>query len=201
MKTRIMQLMKSKGMTQQEFSRATGISPASLSSIFTGRTAPTMKHAEALHRYFPQLNMSWLLFGEGEMFVPSEAETEVPEGASSEASTEAGMALDGLSGGEVSRSEALSAIRGSSPSFSGVSQPFSAPSQPFGEPARGVRSEMAVPGACTMANVRAREANSSPSPYAGLANLVNYPDKKPRRIVEIRIFFDDGPFETFKGNE
>lgn len=70
MKDRIFSIMKKENMNQKEFSQATGIAPATLSSIFNGRTSPTLNHAEALHHRFPELNMSWLLFGEGDMQVP-----------------------------------------------------------------------------------------------------------------------------------
>ncbi|MBQ8051532.1 MAG: helix-turn-helix transcriptional regulator [Bacteroidaceae bacterium] len=72
MKNRIYQIMKKEGLNQKEFSETTGISPATLSSIFNGRTSPTLNHAELLHKRFPKLNMSWLMFGEGEMFVSDE---------------------------------------------------------------------------------------------------------------------------------
>lgn len=69
MKDRIFQIMKQEGLNQKDFAATTGISPATLSSIFNGRTSPTLNHAEALHRRFPKLNMSWLMFGEGDMYV------------------------------------------------------------------------------------------------------------------------------------
>ena len=67
MKERIKLIMDNAGLTQQEFAVKLGISPASLSSIFTGRTNPTNNHVMAIHRVFPQINVNWLLFGEGEM--------------------------------------------------------------------------------------------------------------------------------------
>lgn len=42
MKDRIRKVMESQQMTQQEFADFIHISPASLSSIFTGRTRPTI---------------------------------------------------------------------------------------------------------------------------------------------------------------
>ena len=72
MKDRIFQIMKQEGLNQKDFAATTGISPATLSSIFNGRTSPTLNHAEALHRRFPKLNMSWLMFGEGDMYVKEE---------------------------------------------------------------------------------------------------------------------------------
>ncbi len=67
MKDRIRRIMELEGLTQQDYAMKLGISPASLSSIYTGRTNPTNNHVQAVHRAFPDVNISWLLFGEGEM--------------------------------------------------------------------------------------------------------------------------------------
>lgn len=75
MKERIKQLMEAQHMNQQTFSRMTGISTASLSSIFNGRTNPTLMHVEAIRNKFPNINLNWLLYGEGGMFVPTSSPT------------------------------------------------------------------------------------------------------------------------------
>lgn len=69
MKDRIRQLMESQHMTQQSFAQALNMSPASLSSIFNDRTRPTLNHVEAIRNRFPNINVDWLLFGTGSMFV------------------------------------------------------------------------------------------------------------------------------------
>ena len=63
--------METQHMNQQTFSKMTGISTASLSSIFNGRTNPTLMHVEAIRNKFPNINLNWLLYGEGGMFVPT----------------------------------------------------------------------------------------------------------------------------------
>ena len=55
-------------MTQQTFSDLIGISPASLSSIFNGRTKPTLTTVDAIRKKFPTLNLEWILYGHGAMF-------------------------------------------------------------------------------------------------------------------------------------
>ena len=75
MKERIKQLMEAQHMNQQTFSKMTGISTASLSSIFNGRTNPTLMHVEAIRNKFPNINLNWLLYGEGGMFVPTSSPT------------------------------------------------------------------------------------------------------------------------------
>lgn len=68
MKERIRLIMEKAKMSQQDFANRLGISPASLSSIFTGRTNPTNNHVQAIHRAFPEININWLMFGEGDMY-------------------------------------------------------------------------------------------------------------------------------------
>ncbi len=68
LKERILQLMKVKNLTQQQFAELIKISPASLSSIFNDRTKPTLKHVTAILESFPSVNTTWLINGIGEMF-------------------------------------------------------------------------------------------------------------------------------------
>lgn len=62
-------------MNQQTFSKMTGISTASLSSIFNERTKPTLMHVEAIRNKFPNINLNWLLYGTGGMFIPTDNPT------------------------------------------------------------------------------------------------------------------------------
>jgi len=68
MKDRIKQLMESQHMTQQTFSDFIGISSASLSSIFNGRTKPTLNTVEAIRSKFPSISLDWLMYGIEPMF-------------------------------------------------------------------------------------------------------------------------------------
>ncbi|MDY2634432.1 MAG: helix-turn-helix transcriptional regulator, partial [Prevotella sp.] len=68
MKDRIRQLMEAQRMTQQTFAQFVEISPATLSSIFTGRTKPTLNLVEAIIKKIPSVNLDWLMFGKGSMF-------------------------------------------------------------------------------------------------------------------------------------
>ena len=53
MKERIRLIQEQLGLSQIEFANKLGISPASLSSIYTGRTNPTNNHVMAIHKAFP----------------------------------------------------------------------------------------------------------------------------------------------------
>lgn len=69
MKDRIREIMESQHMTQQTFANFIQTSPASLSSIFNGRTKPTLNIVEAIRSKIPNININWLLFGEGKMYM------------------------------------------------------------------------------------------------------------------------------------
>ena len=82
MKDRIKTIMESQHMTQQTFAQFIQISPASLSSIFNGRTKPTLTVVEAIRSKIPSLSLEWLMFGVGPMYNNDKAKSnlEVVEG-------------------------------------------------------------------------------------------------------------------------
>ena len=81
MKDRIKKIMESQHMTQQVFAEFINIAPATLSSIFTGRTQPTLKIVDAIKSKLPDISTDWLMFGNGQMYVgSSDAEQENSEG-------------------------------------------------------------------------------------------------------------------------
>ena len=71
MHVRIKKVMDHYGLQQQAFAKKLGVSPATISSIYTGRTKPSNNLVQAIHREFPEINTNWLLFEEGEMRLPS----------------------------------------------------------------------------------------------------------------------------------
>lgn len=154
--------MKQEGLNQKEFSALTGISPATLSSIFNGRTSPTLNHAEALHRCFPKLSMPWLMFGEGEMFAQPSA--------------------GGQPGGQ-SREHSVA--------------PMLFPDEMAGD---AYAAGGAVPGEVDVVTESGRStAVGDGGGFPVVREVVKYIDKPKRKVTEVRIFFDDGTFETFPG--
>ena len=76
MKDRIKQLMLTQHMTQQSFAEVLGLSAASLSNIFNDRTKPTLNHVDAIKNRFPSINLDWLLYGSGPMYLDQQVETQ-----------------------------------------------------------------------------------------------------------------------------
>lgn len=69
MRDRIRQIMESTNMTQKTFAEHIGMSQAALSSIFNGRTKPTLNTVEAIRSKMPNISLEWLISGTGEMYV------------------------------------------------------------------------------------------------------------------------------------
>lgn len=157
MKDRIRQIMESQHMTQQVFADYIQQSPATLSSIFNGRTRPTLNIVEAIKKKIPNISTDWLMFGSGDMYLP---QNEAENGSPIQAET-------------------------------GSDTPYQTPNPMLDF-----------------------EAASSPTPQNGVSTPQNFNsvkntrldlehkevktiDKQPRRITEIRVFYDDQTWETF----
>lgn len=148
MKDRIYQLMKANGKNQKDFAEELCIAQASLSGIFKGTTKPSNNIVNSIHERYPEVNILWLMFGEGEMYV-KERITETTQSL-----FPASGALDPMAQGTVAEQQDL----------------FSTPSQ---------------------------VTTSIPPQTTVVRESVKYIDKPQRKITEIRVFFDDGTFETF----
>jgi len=68
-KDRIRQIMESQHMTQQVFADFLQQSPATLSSIFNGRTRPTLNIVDSIKEKIPDISIEWLLYGTGDMYI------------------------------------------------------------------------------------------------------------------------------------
>lgn len=174
MKDRIRAIMDSYELTQQQFAQKLGLGAATISSIFTGRTNPTNNHVQAIHKAFPEISTNWVLFGEGSMFVSEHSNS------SSDSSSEGSISSDDLS----------IEMGDFSPSFSsGVDSPPLFPEM-----------ETLSPSTATPASLHSRgqaAAAISPAILKAQLQMAQMVAPAPRKIKEIRVFFDDGTFEVF----
>lgn len=175
MKERIRRVMEYAQMSQQDFAVRLGISPASLSSIFTGRTNPTNNHVNAVHVAFPEININWLMFGEGEMIIAT------PDAGGD------GIANDSMQRASLPDEGAVFADGSSLNQLSTelITTDKSIPIRP-GQEKLPPSKYLAYPDTAvihqTSSDVR--------------VNAIKI-DKPQRKIKEIRVFFDDGTYESF----
>ena len=64
---RIREIIKYSQMSQQDFAARISASAASLSNILNGKTNPSTKTVQGIHFGFPEINVNWLMFGDGNM--------------------------------------------------------------------------------------------------------------------------------------
>lgn len=81
MKDRIRQLMEDQHLTQQNFAQMIGISTATLSNIFNGKTNPSLSIVDGIHKSFPQVNVYWVLYGTPPMYQNQASQGGSEEGA------------------------------------------------------------------------------------------------------------------------
>jgi transcriptional regulator with XRE-family HTH domain len=150
MKDRIRQIMESRKMTQSEFSEYIELAPATLSSIFNGRTRPTLNVVEALKKKIPNINIEWLMFGTGSMYLPDEIPSDLP-----------------LQEGQNTQQSMLD----------------------FDQP---------VPQVPQISPSTPQNFNSVRNTHQEIAREeIKIVDKPQRRVIEIRVFYDDQTWETF----
>ena len=144
-------------MTQQVFADYIGQSPATLSSIFNGRTRPTLNIVEAIKKKIPNISTDWLMFGSGDMYLTVQGVDSM------------------LSNGDQSTTDSYHQVQNPMLDFDTAPAPtLSFGSQPTQNPnsVKSTRSEM-------------------------LRDEVKYADKPQRKIMEIRVFYDDQTYDTF----
>ncbi|WP_073209722.1 helix-turn-helix domain-containing protein [Xylanibacter ruminicola] len=157
MKDRIRQIMESQHMTQQLFADYIGQSPATLSSIFNGRTRPTLNIVEAIKKKIPNINTDWLMFGSGDMYL-------APNTPSRDLFSDADSAVDTH---PIDQNPMLD--------FDTVPQvaPQIAPQTP-------------------------QNFNSVRTTHPEIVHQeVKIQDKPQRKVIEIRVFYDDQTWDTF----
>ena len=141
-------------MTQQVFADFLQLAPATLSSIFNGRTRPTLNIVEAIKTKIPDISADWLLWGTGEMYMSHpNGDLDAPEvgaehpvgGADQLLNFDQPSLFSGQSG--VSQTNFQHGVKSTHPEI--------------------VREEIKII------------------------------DKDPRKVTEIRVYYDDQTYETF----
>ena len=153
-KDRIKQLMEDQHMTQQVFADFLDQSPATLSSIFNGRTRPTLNVIDAIKLKIPNINIEWLLYGLGDMYVTS---NHAPQ---EKVSPPQQSAQEGMINFDTPPSP--------TPNIRVVTAPT---------------------------NVYQQGVKSTHPEY--VREEIKIIDKEPRRVTEIRVYYDDQTYETF----
>lgn len=141
-------------MTQQVFADFLQQSPATLSSIFNGRTRPTLQVIDAIKTKIPDISVEWLLYGTGDMYISH------PQGTD-----------ETISSGQMLGQEQT--LNFDSPLPSNITMPQNGGSAVgFQQSVKNTRPEI-------------------------VREEIKIVDKQPRKVTEIRVYYDDQTYETF----
>ena len=146
--------MEDQHMTQQVFADFLQQSPATLSSIFNGRTRPTLQVIDAIKSKIPDISIEWLLYGTGDMYISH------PQGAE-----------DSILGGQMMGQEQT--LNFDSPLSSNNNVPQN-----------------------SVQNVGFQQGVKTTHPEI-VREEIKIVDKQPRKVTEIRVYYDDQTYETF----
>jgi transcriptional regulator with XRE-family HTH domain len=146
--------MEAQHMTQQVFADFLQQSPATLSSIFNGRTRPTLQVIDAIKAKIPDISIEWLLYGTGDMYTSHSQGSNEPS-----------------SGSQMTGQEQTLNFDSPLPNNNNVA--------PYGGSTIGVQQ-----GANNTRQEIVREE-------------IKIIDKQPRKVTEIRVYYDDQTYETF----
>lgn len=172
-KERIEKIIQEKHLSNVEFCNETAMSPSTLSHILSERTKPTLAILRNVIEAFPDLNPMWIFMGQGEMYAPSSGQ--VPESGSS-----------------------------GTPDSAGDIDDFFAPMR------NGLASTQLVPAPASKPSTKNQLSSSPLEQPAAQPPTINVEEvvgltlarlqKPQRKVTEVRIFFDDGTYETFSAN-
>ena len=185
-KEKIELIIQEKHLNNTQFCNEVCIAPGTLSHILSGRTQPTLNILRSITQAFSDINPAWLFYDEEPMYKNSDSPT--PENDESDP-TYLNSTVEDASSPE----EDL-------PLFAAVNQPSFAKGNAVN--GRATASAMPPQGAGTVRRTvqQAPVAAASLNVQDIVAETLKQQQKPPRKVVEVRIFFDDGTFETFSAN-
>lgn len=185
---RILEVIRAKGLSNVQFCNITGISAATLSHITSGRSNPTLTIFRSIIKGFPDLNPLWVYQGEGDMYRELELEDGEEEILPELPPTTINNKEELVPGARPASAESATPV----PSVRSSRTATAASPDLFGGLDALLSADLAkgAKGAGSSALtevVRETIAQVQPQP------------RRPHQITEIRIFFDDGTYESFGG--
>ena len=177
MRDRIKEIIEREHMGQSQFADYIGVNRPTLSHILAGRNNPSMEVVMKIHQRFPKINILWLLDGVGSY--------DGDDNALGEGSDQHGA--DNMSYDNEEESSSLPTMdeQASSRFYQG---------ELFAE-----NAVFASESTVTLKNRKEMPLQTPPkAPYLSETQMEYARKSLQRKIVEIKIFFDDGTYETFR---
>lgn len=205
---RLKLFMQYTGLSSSQFADSSAIPRPTLSQIITGRNKKISNEIFAkLHDAFPQLNIMWLMFGDGNML---NADYE-KAGNDNESVIKSELTGSTIMGEEKSHLqqhlEFGSNIDNPQSSFSvNLHKSASLPSDNSVNPGRHIQKQKQGPSPAVILNQIATKKSDSDdfrnnNDYNPNKNTITATQDTSKRISSIMVFYSDNSFETFKPAE
>ncbi len=194
-KEKIELIIQDKHLNSTQFCNEVGIAQGTLSHIRSGRTEPSLNILRSISQAFPDINPAWLFYGEEPMYKKIDAPT--PENKDGDGGHVNSSEVDEHPSDGSQLSFAFNSVPASfaSPSSRGMSQKADA--------ADASSPSSASPTLVSGSSRRSAAQMIQPTPMNVaeiVAETLKQQQRPQRKVVEVRIFFDDGTFETFGAN-
>lgn len=196
-KEKIELIIQDKHLNNTEFCNEVCISPGTLSHIRSGRTEPTLNILRNVAQAFPDINPAWLFYGEGPMY--KEVASPTSEDAATDETYLNSNSQEAAPDGQLPLF-AFSASASPSTKGNGGSESGVAPSSTSGTVSRRTSATGSSASAPTGQTSAAGSLLSAADVQTVVAETLKQQQRPQRKVVEVRIFFDDGTFETFGTN-
>ena len=183
MRERIKEIIEREGMGQSQFADFIGVNRPTLSHILAGRNNPSMEVVMKIHQKFKKISLLWLLDGIGTY--ESNVVADYPNSALNE---ETSTAMDEM---------VLYERTGQAQTSSSVDEQTKTR---FYQGELFAENPVFAPESTSVAKNRKEMPLQAPpkAPYLSDTQIEYARKSLQRKIVEIKIFFDDGTYETFK---
>lgn len=184
MRERIKQIIERERMSQSQFADYIEVNRPTLSHILAGRNNPSMEVVMKIHQKFPKINILWLIDGVGSY--EGDAVMDYPEGSLIEdRNVDASSDAPNLQNEQTEPSPSILGEPANSRFYQG---------ELFAE------NRVFVPESTGTAKNRKEMPLQTPqnAPYLSDKQIEYAKKSLQRKIVEIKVFYDDGTYETFK---
>ena len=186
-KEKIELIIQEKHLNNTQFCNEVCIAPGTLSHIRSGRTEPTLNILRSIAQAFPDINPAWLFYGEEPMYKKTDAPTHGrgDVGLDADANNHGGEGTAAAEDGQLSLG-LFAANQNRTPTGTGVTGNISQVLAPDSSDSAHARRPVSAPASLSALHVQEI-----------VAETLRQQQKPQRKVVEVRIFFDDGTFETF----
>ena len=185
MRERIKQIIEREGMSQSQFADYIGVNRPTLSHVLAGRNNPSLDIMMSIHRKFPKINVHWLFDGIGTY----EDDASSLQDSSRENNTAGINAYQE----QHTKADYTAASSSATPIEEQIKSRFYQ-GELFAE------NPIFAPESTGDAKKRKEIPLQTPQKATYITDTqIDYTQKKlSRKIVEIKVFYDDGTYETFK---